>query len=178
MAALTSTPAAAQTPVSIFNSGAPPPVADPDPGAVELGLRFRSDFNGFIMGLRFYKNAGNGGTHVGNLWTNSGTLLATATFTAESASGWQLVTFATPVAITANTTYVASYHTNVGHYGATSNYFAAAGVNNSPLRALQDGVDGPNGVYRYGATSGFPSQTYQSTNYWVDVLFSTSSGTV
>lgn len=177
LAGLTPTSVAAQTPVSIFNSGAPPPSGDPDPGAVEVGVRFRSDVNGFILGLRFYKSATNGGVHIGNLWTNGGVLLATATFTAEAASGWQLVTFATPVAIAANTTYVASYHTNVGHYGATSNYFAAGGVINSPLRALQDGVDGPNGVYRYGATSGFPSQSFQSTNYWVDVLFSTSSGT-
>jgi len=68
----------------------------------------------------------------------------------ESASGWQTVTFATPVAIAANTTYVASYHTNGGHYGVTNDYFAAAGVNSPPLHALQDNVDGPSGVYRYG----------------------------
>jgi hypothetical protein len=175
---LTPTPVAAQTPVTIFNSSASPPIADPDPGAVELGLRFRSDVNGFILGVRFYKNATNGGTHIGNLWTHGGTRLATATFTSEAPSGWQLVTFATPVAIAANTTYVASYYTSVGHYAATSGYFAAAGANNPPLHALQDGVDGPSGVYRYGATSGFPSSTFLSTNYWVDVLFSTSSGTV
>jgi Domain of unknown function (DUF4082) len=28
-----------------------------------------------------------------------------------------------------------------------------------------------NGVYRYGATPAFPNSTFQSTNYWVDVLF-------
>jgi hypothetical protein len=171
-------PAAAQTPESIWSSSISPPAAASDAGAVELGLRFRSDVNGFILGLRFYKNTTNGGTHVGNLWTNSGALLATATFPAESASGWQTVTFAAPVAIAANTTYVASYHTNGGHYGVTNDYFAAAGVNSSPLHALQDNVDGPSGVYRYGAGSAFPSQSYRSTNYWTDVLFSTSSGTL
>ena len=41
----------------------------------------------------------------------SGTLLASATFTNESASGWQQVNFSNPVPITAGTTYVASYHT-------------------------------------------------------------------
>jgi hypothetical protein len=178
VAVLTSAPAAAQAPFSIWSSAVVPQGAALDVGAVEVGLRFRSDVNGFIVGIRFYKNATNGGTHVGNLWTNGGTLLASATFTAEAASGWQLVTFTTPVAIVANTTYVASYHTNVGHYAANDDYFAAAGVNNAPLHALQDGVDGPSGVYRYGAMSGFPSQTYHSTNYWIDVLFSTSSGTV
>src|SRR5207249_129457 len=108
----------------------------------------------------------NVGTHIGNLWTNSGSLLATATFTAESASGWQLVTFPTAVPIAANTLYVASYHTNAGHYALNSGYFAASGANHAPLHAPQDGVEGPNGVYRYGIASGFPSQTYASSNYW------------
>ena len=28
-----------------------------DPNAVELGVKFRSDLNGFIAGIRFYKGA-------------------------------------------------------------------------------------------------------------------------
>src|SRR5204862_8314621 len=77
--------------------------------------------------------------------------------------------------ITANTTYVASYHTNVGHYAANLGYFAAA-FDNAPLHALRDGVDGPSGVYAYGAASRLPDQTYQSTNYWVDVVYATTVG--
>ncbi|GAB3989243.1 hypothetical protein GCM10029978_113830 [Actinoallomurus acanthiterrae] len=34
---------------------------------------------------------------------------------------------------------------------------------------------GGNGVYAYGATSAFPTGTYQSTNYWVDVVYAGSS---
>src|SRR5262249_4711856 len=30
---------------------------------------------------------------------------------------------------------------------------------------------GGNGVFHYGSTSGFPSDTFNSTNYWVDVVF-------
>ena len=52
---------------------------------------------GTINGIRFYKGAGNGGTHLGHLWTNGGALLAEATFTGETASGWQTARFATPV---------------------------------------------------------------------------------
>ena len=37
--------------------------------AVELGVKFRSDVAGYITGIRFYKGAGNTGTHVGHLWT-------------------------------------------------------------------------------------------------------------
>ena len=47
-----------------------------DPGAVELGVRFRSDTSGWITAVRFYKGPGNVGTHVGNLWSSTGTLLA------------------------------------------------------------------------------------------------------
>ena len=63
------------------------------------------------------------GIHKGSLWTLGGSLLAQATFTNESASGWQEVLFNTPVAITANTTYVASYHSPTGYYATTNPYF-------------------------------------------------------
>ena len=106
---------AATCPCSIFTTGQTP--ANPsenDTAAVELGVKFRADVAGFITGIRFYKGTGNTGTHVGNLWTAAGTLLATVTFTGETATGWQQASFATPVAVTANTTYVASYYARSG----------------------------------------------------------------
>jgi hypothetical protein len=169
------TAAANSGPFSIFAPTATPAnPTDPDTSAVEVGVKFQSDVAGFITGIRFYKGATNTGIHVANLWASDGTLLATATFTAESASGWQQVSFSTPVAISANTTYVASYHTNTGHYAADNNFFLNAGVENAPLHALKDGADGGNGVYNYGPSSAFPNQTYQSSNYWVDVDFTTT----
>jgi hypothetical protein len=128
-------------------------------GSVELGMKFRSDVNGTITGIRFYKASTNTGTHVANLWTSTGTKLATATFTGETASGWQQVLFSSPVSITANTVYVVSYHANNGHYSADLNYFATTGVDSPPLHALANGVSGGNGVYAYGTTSLFPNQT-------------------
>jgi len=136
-------------------------------GAVELGVKFRSDVAGTITGIRFYKAATNTGAHVANLWTNSGARMATASFTSETASGWQQVNFATPVGIVANTVYVASYHAVAGHYSADLNYFSTAGVDHAPLHA----PSGSNGVYSYGASSVFPSQVWNATNYWVDVVF-------
>ncbi len=138
---------------------------------VQVGVKFRSDVAGSITGIRFYKSAANSGTHVGSLWTSTGTRLASATFTGETASGWQQVNFATPVTIAANTIYIASYHTTVGHYGADVNYFALAGVDNPPLRAPASGASGGNGVYRYGTSSVFPDLTWNAANYWVDVVF-------
>ena len=105
-----------------------------------------------------------------------GTLLATATFSGEGSSGWQQVDFSTPVSITANTTYVASYFAPNGHYSANNSFFASTGVDNAPLHALKDGLDGANGVYNYGA-SAFPASTFQSSNYWVDVVFVPTAST-
>ena len=148
----------------------PTVVAQNDPRAVELGVKFQTDIDGFVTGIRFYKGTNNTGTHVGNLWTSSGQLLATATFNNETPSGWQQVDFAAPVAVTANTTYLASYHTPTGFYSIDTNYFATNGVNNPPLRALANGVAGSNGVYQYGP-GGFPTSSFNSSNYWVDVVF-------
>jgi hypothetical protein len=165
-------------PCNIWSSSTTPASASVnDPNAVELGVKFKADLNGFVTGIRFYKGAANTGTHVGSLWNTTGQLLASATFTSETAAGWQQVNFATPVAVTANTVYVASYHTTSGNYAANNAFFATAGTDTPPLHALQDGVSGGNGVYAYSTSSTFPDSTYQSTNYWVDVVFNTSGGT-
>lgn len=167
----------ANCPCSIWPNTAVPAVADVGPDyPVELGVSFKSDFNGYITGIRFYKSAANIGTHVGNLWDGSGKLLATATFTGESASGWQQVSFPSPVPVTANSVYVASYHANSGHYSVNGNYFMNSGVDSAPLHALQNGSGALNGPYSYGSTSLFPSNTYNSANYWVDVAFDYSAG--
>ena len=173
---VTLTLAARTCPCSIWNSPTPGTIDDGDPAAVELGVKFRPDTNGFITGISFYKSAANTGTHVGHLWTDSGTLLATGTFSGESSSGWQKLFFSSPIAVTANTAYVASYFAPNGHYSANAGYFASSGVDNAPLHALADGVDGGNGTYAYGAGNNFPNSSFQSTNYWVDVVFATSVG--
>jgi lysophospholipase L1-like esterase len=136
----------------------------------ELGVKFRSDLDGYVTGIRFYKGPDNTGIHVGHLWTRTGTLLATATFTGETATGWQQVTFDTPVAIIADTTYVASYYAPVGRFAKDDPYFKDTEAFSYPLRALAWGMSGPNGVYRFGS-SGFPQTFAGYANYWVDVVF-------
>jgi YVTN family beta-propeller protein len=167
------TAAASACPCTLWPANAAPATASwADAGSVNMGVKFRSDQNGFITGIRFYKGALNTGTHVGSLWTSTGSLLASATFTGETATGWQQVNFATPVAITANTVYVASYLAPNGGYAATGAAFATSGVDNAMLHAPATGSVGGNGVYRYGSGNLFPNATYNATNYWVDVVFS------
>jgi hypothetical protein len=136
-----------------------------DPNNLSLGVKFTPASNGTVIGIRFYKGAGNTGTHTGSLWSPTGTLLATATFTSEAGSGWQTVYFASPVAVTAGNTYTASYYAPNGHYAADGGYFAAP-YSNPPLSA----PSGANGVYVYGSDT-LPVNSYNSANYWVDPLF-------
>ena len=164
-------------PCSIWGTSAIPAKAaeTTDTAALEVGVRFRPTTDGRVTALRFYKGATNTGTHTGHLWTSTGTLLATATFANETATGWQEVTLPTPVNVTANTTYVASYYAPKGNYAVDEDYFTSAGVDSPPLRALKDGEDGGNGLYGYGALGTFPTSTYRSENYWVDLVFQTGA---
>ncbi|WP_331376002.1 DUF4082 domain-containing protein [Sinorhizobium chiapasense] len=155
---------------NVFAANSTPAVASVnDPNAVNLGMKFQADVAGWITGFRFYKGADNTGPHTGYLWTSTGTLLGSATFTNETASGWQSVDLAQQVAIQPNTTYVVSYSTN-GFYSATSNFFGSEVTNNN-LHALSSALSGGNGVYRYGASGLFPTSSFNSTNYYVDVAF-------
>ena len=165
------TGAVGSCPCSIWQDGTPTGAADTaDTSPLTLGVQFHAASSGYITGVRFYKEADNTGTQTGSLWSSTGTLLATGTFSNETASGWQELDFSAPVPVTAGTTYVASYFTSAGHYAATQNGLASA-VTNGPLTALAGG-----GVYAYGSSSTFPTSTYLASNYWVDVVYSTTSG--
>ena len=152
------------------DSVVPTTVDSGDTSAVELGVKFTADEDLLITGVRFYKAAANTGTHVGSLWDSAGSLLARVTFGGESASGWQEASFSAPVAVSANTTYVVSYHAPNGRYSVNGGYFSAA-YSSGPLTAPSTAASGGNGVYRYGATPGFPSSSYNAGNYWVTPMY-------
>jgi hypothetical protein len=140
---------------------------------IEVGLKFRSDVDGYITGIRYYAGQTKDSVgHIGHLWTKSGQLLATVTFAPAVAAGWQEATLSAPVAISANTTYVVSQYSPDGVYMQSRNYLETA-PSNSPVRALSDGEDGPNGVSVSGS-SRFPTNSSHASNYWVDVVFKRS----
>ena len=135
-------------PCSLWNDTTLPTtaaVSDP-PHQIEIGTRFKSDVDGTISALRFYKGAANTGVHTGHLWKADGTLLATQTFTSETASGWQQVALDTPVAITAGTQYVVSYFSPSGFFAYDPGYFGA-GFDNAPLHAPPGTGGAPNGAF-------------------------------
>lgn len=174
------TPPAVSCPCTLWGPNATPTTANvnDDTNSVELGTRFQSTVAGYVTGITFYKGPGNTGTHTGSLWSATGTLLATGTFGSETVSGWQQLHFSTPVAITANTEYVASYHAPNGKYSVDGGYFTAA-HRSYPLVAPASGTGaGPvtgNGLYKYGAATVFPNNTFGSVNYWVGPVFTTTA---
>ena len=166
---------ASSCPCTIWPPTTAPAGTDPDTSSVELGVKFRTDTPGFVTGIRYYRPSQATGTHVGSLWTSTGTRLGQVTFTGGTASGWQEATFSAPIAVSANTTYVASYFTP-SRYVVNSGYFSSAATTRGPLTALQNGTDGGNGLYRYTSTaSTFPNLSFGSENYWVDVVFQEDS---
>ena len=159
-------------PLSIWGDSAAPLVPSVNsPISLELGLKFRSDIDGYITALRFYKGPLNTGPHVGYLWDAGGHLLASAAFSSETPAGWQQVSFPSAVPITANTTYVASYYTASGNYSVDNFALATTAVSNGPLHALSSWQSAGNGVFAYGRD--FPTASIGTAeNFWVDIVFS------
>jgi hypothetical protein len=168
--ALSSQPTVALVPTSIWVAGDSPMAFGDDGSPLELGVKFKPLVDGHVSGVRFYKAPGASGTHTGRLWEANGTPKGTVVFGAETASGWQEATFATPIAVTAGTTYVVSYSTPDGKFGLSQTYFSAAGITSQYLTAPSSADAGNNGVFASGVGN-FPNGSYNQTHYWVDALF-------
>lgn len=136
--------------------------AENDAQPVEVGVKFRPDRDGFITGLSFFRFPANTGPFVGHLWSADGQMLAEATLDADTHI--PRVAFGQPVAVQAGQTYVASYFTESGNYAQSVGYFT------DPVVQPPFETDADAGVYAYGG--GFPTETWQSANYWVSPTFS------
>ncbi len=150
--------------LSFFPSTFTPAHQGGDNLSVELGMKFSVSVPGSIIGLRFWKVGTSTGTHVGSLWSSTGTKLISGTYTNETASGWQTLTFPTPYSITAGATYTVSYHT-VNGYAWDASYFATS-KSVPPFT-----IPAAGGVWCYGTAICFPTSTYNASNYSVDVAF-------
>ncbi|SOD70299.1 parallel beta helix pectate lyase-like protein [Jatrophihabitans sp. GAS493] len=151
---------------SLYATNARPvQVMENDSSAVELGVQFKASVSGSVLGIRFFKSFRNTGVHTATVWSPTGKRLASAQFEDESGSGWQRLIFDRPVAVQAGQTYTASYHTNMGFYAQQIGAFAHGAHIGSSI------LSGVKGVYRYGASSGYPTSTWRDSGYYVDVLF-------
>jgi len=161
-------------PCSLFGAMTPVSPDTADSSAVTLGTKVVPAADGFMTGVRFYKSAANTGTHTGTLYSASGAVLATGTFSNETASGWQMLNFSDAVPVTAGTTYIAAYYAPNGHYAADPWFFVSHGFSSGKLSA-PGGQSTPNGVYAGGDR--FPDQSFHNTNYYVDAVFNETDTT-
>ena len=151
---------------SLFAPTVTPPVTNVTDGVpYELGVKLTSAKAGQIQSIRYWKAPSETGTHVGKIWSSTGTLLASVTFSGETASGWQQQDLATPLNITANTVYTVAVNSNF--FALASNGLATA-ITNGDITALAGG-----GVY--GSAGAVPSQSLNS-NYFRDIVFTPAAG--
>jgi uncharacterized protein YaiE (UPF0345 family) len=134
-------------------------------GDYELGMEFVTTKAGTINAIRYYKSENETGTHIGNIWSSTGTLLASVTFTNETASGWQEQLLSSPLTIAANTKYVVSVNANT-HYAATPGGLATT-ITNGEISTV---ADGSNGVLNVNP-SAFPTQSFNNANYFRDIVY-------
>jgi hypothetical protein len=166
---------------SLFGLGAPPAqIVTTDPTDYELGVEFVASMDGEVNSLRYWRgteDATDTDARTLNLWTGTGTLLASATVTSTPGqSGWQTAILATPVALDANELYVASYGTTQ-NYAFSGSFFVTDWVGADGTLTAPSGVDPTgNGVYSAGGTGGFPEASYNASNYWVDLIFDPFDG--
>ena len=157
--------------VTLFSGSATPDVVNTtDASAIELGVKFQTSVSGTVSGIRFYKSSLDTGTHTGELWTSTGTKLATATFTNETASGWQSVTFSTPVVVDGGR-HIRRFLSHKRGILLFQRRLLHEQRDERPLTAPANG----NGVYTYSGNTEFPTSTFSATNYWVDVMFNPST---
>jgi hypothetical protein len=130
---------------------------------LELGLRVVSNTPGQITAVRFWKVAGETGTHVGRIWLGI-QQVASVTFSGETASGWQEQALTSPLPVSAGVEHVVSVNTTNFKFAATIGGIAG-GIVSGNLRAPTD----MNGVY--GAPGSRPLSHYADTNYFRDVVF-------
>jgi len=155
------TPPSAQ---SLFTTQVPALANASDGVPYELGMTFRLARSGQITALRYWKASSDSGTHIGRIWSATGTQLAAVTFSGESASGWQQQALSSPLLVQANTTYVVSV--NIASNFAFTDSGLSSSVSNGDISSVADGA---NGVF--GSPFAFPTNSYHSSNYFRDIVF-------
>jgi Domain of unknown function (DUF4082) len=147
---------------SLYTTQTPAEYLDAGPDGWQVATRFSPGYDGKFVGYRFYKAPGETGTHTARLYNYSGQLIHSATFSNETASGWQRVTFTTTVLAYAGDTYYVTVNTNVKQ-AKTYAYF----TNSGDITRYWG--------YAFGGAYGQPINAFPGTNtgssFFVDVYF-------
>ena len=132
---------------------------------MNLGVRFTSDINGYITGDPVLQERGEyRDTHRATL-VEHGPAVGDRDLhqrNGERLAAGDLLQGRSP-SLPA-TTYIASYLAPTGHFSVDRNAFRSA-FKSGHLTVAANG-----GVFVYGSSTAFPTQTNLSSNYWVDVV--------
>lgn len=139
-----------------------------DNAAVELGMRLKTAEHISVHAIRYYQGPLGSGAKSGTIWDEQGRALATVDFAASSGTGWRIAYLEDPLDLSAGTTFTVAYFAPNGGYVHTQSDFAA-GRTNGVLS-----LEGPNGLFSYGSKSQMPRDSWNNTNYFADVLYSTT----
>ncbi|MFC0247610.1 DUF4082 domain-containing protein [Citricoccus parietis] len=150
---------------SFLDDAAPETLVSGDGAAVELGMAVTTDRDITVHALRYYRGTEPGSAGTGSVWDSDGDRIAHVAFPAGTAPGWYTAFLDAPVHLTAGSTFTVSRHAPDGGYAHTSGDFA------QPRTVGALTLAGDNGLFRYGDGSASPNETWDSTNYFVDLLY-------
>jgi len=156
-----------------------------------VGVRFGVMRSGRVLGVSYWRREANmNGPHVASLWNDSAQQVRRALFPPiDLVEGWNSVMFPEPFEVTVAQptippTFFAAVFTN--SYSSSPNFFSSQLTewnwgnqgNNMFIPAahipIHPSSRSGNGVFSYGNPDAFPDQTFNQSNYFVDVIFEPS----
>lgn len=150
---------------SLFLSSEKPPSAKQD-SPVELGMVFRSSIDAEAIFVKFYKtNSADTSTYRLSIYDSIGQRVVSTTYRAPGKAGWQRVRLVNTMRIKAGMPYVVAVHTPKGYYGGRSKFFTVPRTRGTLTAPI-----GGNGRYIYTKTGAYPRLSYNSSNYYVDLV--------
>lgn len=170
-----------QTPASGNNSDGTPGIT------TATTMRFAVD--GEVSAIRFFSTVTIGGTYAGAFYQvtagdrdpgpGTGTLLASKVLgVAPDSATWNVITFDTPVAVTAGLQYRAVLFSGDGRYVNTNNFaeFVSGGLTNGNITADADGTailgaTLTQGAFQIDSVLNYPRTAGSDACYFVDVVY-------
>ncbi len=144
------TPTALHNPTSDGRTGT-------GPFTYELGVKVTVDRQAQLTAIRFYKDSKETGTHVGRVWSSTGTQIGSVTFANETAPDGRQQALAYSDHAPARNDYVVSVNANA--YFVVTPRRPRQSVGNGPLHSVADNA---NGVFAIRLQGTFPTQSYNN----------------
>lgn len=164
-----------QVPTGLNNS-------DGTPG-ITTGTTMSFAVAGSVKGIRWYCTQNTGGTWTVALYEVTddvtGTLLASRVVSpTPTGQAWNTMLFTTPVAVSSSKVYRVAVHNDQGRYVSTAHFFDGGDVINGNVRGLGSPSGGlNNGSFTINAALSYPSTSFNSASYFVDVVYAAGTGT-